>query len=139
MEPILYIVSCLVIGSVQLSNAQVNEHTAFHPHHLLGVVLNHTPISQGVQANGDKKWLALPSIGINYNYKFAEKWSIGVHNDIVMEDYVVEEHLRSGGGDKTLERAYPVASAAMASFKPGKHFSYMLGAGESLRIREAFS
>jgi hypothetical protein len=119
----------LTIGTSQLLKAQENDHADFHPHHMLGIVLSHTQISQGIQANGDRKWLALPSIGINYNYKFSPKWAIGLHNDIVTEDYAVEEHLRSGGGNKVLERAFPVASAVVASFKPGKHFSYMLGTG----------
>lgn len=111
--------------------AQENDvHDAFHKHHMLGIVLSHTQISQGVQSDGDKKWQAFPSIGINYNYKFHPKWALGLHNDIVIEDYEVEEHLRSGGGDnKTLKRSYPVATAVVGSYKPGKHFSFLMGAG----------
>lgn len=108
--------------------AQDTEHSPFHPHHTLGVMISHTQVSQGIQANGNKKWLSLPSWGINYNYKFSPKWAIGLHNDIIVEDFAVEEHLKSNGG-KILERSYPIASALMASYKPGKHFSFMGGAG----------
>jgi hypothetical protein len=108
--------------------SQEETHAEFHPHHTLGVMISHTQISQGVQANGDKKWLSLPSWAINYNYKFSKKWAIGLHNDIIVEDFAVEEHLKSSNG-QVLERSYPFASAIMVSYKPGKHFSYMLGSG----------
>lgn len=104
------------------------EHTQFHPHHTLGFMISHTQVSQGIQSNGNKKWLSLPSWAINYNYKFSSKWAIGLHTDIVVEDFTVEEHLKSGGG-QALQRSYPIASAVMLSYKLGKHFSLMGGAG----------
>lgn len=46
--------------------AQEIEPPQFHPHHTLGFMISHTQVSQGIQANGNKKWLSLPSWGINY-------------------------------------------------------------------------
>jgi len=120
-----FIVFLLFCGTVF---SQEELHNEFHPHHTLGLMISHTQISQGVQANGDKKWLSLPSWAINYNYKFSQKWAIGLHNDIIVEDFTVEEHLKSSNG-QVLARSYPIASAVMASYKPGKHFSYMFGSG----------
>lgn len=117
---------------VSKGNAQEDEsQEVFHPHHTLGFMLSHTQIFQGVQNDGEKKWLALPSIALNYNYKFHEYWSIGLHNDIVIEDYEVAQHLRTGSSsdNEILTRSYPIASAVVTSYKPGKHFSYLLGAG----------
>jgi hypothetical protein len=108
--------------------SQEEIHSKSHSYHTLGFMISHTQISQGVQENGDKKWLSLPSWAINYNYKFSEKWAIGLHNDIVLEDFAVEEHLKSSNG-QVLERSYPIASAVMVSYKPGKYFSYMFGSG----------
>ena len=122
---LVFIVFLLFYGSVF---SQKEMHSKFHSHHTLGFIISHTQISQGVQANGDKKWLSLPSWAINYNYKFSEKWAIGLHNDIVLEDFAVEEHLKSSNG-QVLVRSYPIASAVMVSYKPGKHFSYMFGSG----------
>lgn len=110
------------------SMAQEKKHDDFKPHHMLGLVISHTQISQGVQSNGNNKWLSLPSWGINYNFKFSPKWAVGLHTDIVVEDFAVEEHLKSSS-DEILERSYPVASAVMLSYKPGKHFSYLFGSG----------
>lgn len=104
-----------------LVSAKEDSHDSFSPHHTLGFMISHTQVSQGVQTNGNKKWLSLPSWALNYNYKFSPKWAIGLHNDIIVEDFVVQEHLKNSGGE-TLERSYPVASAVMASYKPGKYF-----------------
>lgn len=108
--------------------AQEHHSNDFNPHHSIGFILSHTQISQGIQANGEKKWLSLPSWGINYNYKFNQKWAVGLHNDIVVEDFVVEQHLKSSGGE-VLERSYPIASAVIISYKPGTSLSYLFGVG----------
>jgi hypothetical protein len=105
------------------------DHPVFKPHHTLGIAIGHTQISRGVQADGNKKRLALPNWAINYNYKFHPKWAIGLHNDIIFEDFEVEEHLRSSDTTVILKRSYPVASAVTGSFKPGKHVSFLLGIG----------
>lgn len=126
---------CFIVASIfslvnsELIGQEKENQAQFKIHHALSVVLSHTQISQGIQQDGERKWLALPSLGINYNYKFNPKWSMGLHNDIVIEDYQVEDHLRSGGGNRVLERSYPVASALVASYKPGKSFTYIIGAG----------
>ena len=101
---------------------------SFQPHHSISFIISHTQISQGVQSDGNRKWLSLPSWGVNYNYYFQPKWAIGLHNDIIVEDFVVEEHLKSSNST-TLERSYPIASALVGSFKPGKHFAFLVGAG----------
>lgn len=113
-----------------LLHAVSQEHhpKTFKPHHSVGLFLSHTQISQGIQANGNRKWLSLPSWGINYNFKFNQKWAVGLHIDIVVEDFAVEQHLKSSNND-VLERSYPIASAVMFSYKPGASFSYLLGAG----------
>jgi hypothetical protein len=108
--------------------AQEEMQSKFVPHHTLGLIISHTNVSKGVDINGDRKWLSLPSWAINYNYKFSPHWAIGLHNDIVTETFEVEEHL-SDKNVQTIERSYPLASVLMASYKPGKHFSYLFGAG----------
>lgn len=106
-----------------------STHEAFHPHHSVGFIISHTNIKKGVTSTGDNKWLSLPSWAINYNYKFKPKWAIGLHSDIVTETFEVEEHLKNDEINEILERSFPVASALMLSYKPGKHFGFMIGSG----------
>lgn len=122
---------CLVSLNFVQSIAQeshYNAHNEFQPCHAITLLVSHTQISQGINENGNRKWLSLPSWGLNYNYIFHPKWAIGLHNDIIVEDFVVEEHLKSSSNEN-LKRSYPLASAIVGCFKPGKHFAYLLGAG----------
>jgi len=50
--------------------------------------------------------------------------AIGLHNDIIVESFVVEHN------DGTeIERSSPIASAIVGMFKPIKNFSIVLGVG----------
>ncbi len=128
MKLSVFITSVFLFAAVKIGYCQDTAHHAFHKHHMLTVIVGHTQVSQGLDATGDRKWLSLPSWAINYNYKFSPKWALGLHNDIVVETFEVEQHLKSGSVE-TIERSYPITTAAVASYKPGKNFSYMFGLG----------
>ncbi|MBL7982551.1 MAG: hypothetical protein JNL52_12165 [Flavobacteriales bacterium] len=101
-----------------------------HHRHELSVLLAHTHVSQGVDANGDITWLTLPSWGLNYNYWLSPDWAIGLHTDLINEVFKVEENLHGGSEKPVLERTRPVAPALMATYRPGEHWSFILGAGQ---------
>lgn len=103
--------------------------------HSIALVISHTQINEGINAEGKKQWLSLPSWGINYNYLLNSKWALGIHTDIIVEDFFVESLDRSGG---TIQRSYPIASAIVVSYKPGKYFSFMLGSGGEFTNEENF-
>jgi hypothetical protein len=98
--------------------------------HEVSAVISHTHVSQGIGADGDTKWLALPSWAVNYNLRMGSRWSVGVHCDLIVEDFVVEEHLGRSEATNTLERSYPLALAVMGGYRPGgKHLAILLGGG----------
>ena len=105
--------------------AQEHEGEPFEPHHGVSLLLSHTNTAQGTE-DGKKKWLVLPSWALDYNYFFSPKWSIGLHNDMIIETFKVENHETN---NEVIERTRPIASVAVISYKPGKHFSFELGAG----------
>lgn len=106
------------------------QHNAGPRHwHEASAVISHTHVSQGIGADGTTKWLALPSWALNYNLRLGARWSIGLHADLIVEDFAVEEHF-SRSNASTLERSYPLALAVMGGFRPGGgHWSIMLGGG----------
>ncbi|THD65731.1 hypothetical protein E7Z59_14175 [Robertkochia marina] len=114
---------------------QREEHHNFK--HSIAFMLGHTHISEGRDAAGDTKWLAVPSFAIDYNYRFGEKWSVGLHNDIIIESFIVERHL-SGGEEEILEREYPVASLVMIGHKFTQHLAGFAGAGAEFAKGENF-
>jgi hypothetical protein len=120
----LFVIVCFLYSFL---NAQENKSAIEHflPHHGVSLLLSHTHVNQGYE-DGTKKWLVLPSWALDYNYFFSPKWSAGLHNDMIIETFKVEDH----STDQTVvERTRPIASVAVVSFKPSKHFSYELGAG----------
>ena len=91
--------------------------------HSIALLISHTQIAEGIE-NGEKEWISLPSWGIDYNYEINERWAIGLHNDIVVESFVVEHN------DGTeIERSSPFASVVVGMFKPINNFSLVLGVG----------
>jgi len=118
--------SVVLLLCITFVSAQETEHEAeekFKKKHSIAVLVSHTQISEAVEGEG-KKNISVPSWGIDYNFELTERWAIGLHNDIIVESFVVEH---SDGTE--LERSSPIASAVVGMFKPIKNFSLVLGAG----------
>lgn len=89
----------------------------------LGLGHNHV-INSIVGEDGELKNQALPSWELNYDYWLSDKWAIGVQTELIIESFVIEH-----GDEQLLEREYPVLVAAVAIFKPFRHFSFVGGLG----------
>jgi hypothetical protein len=116
----------LILFSSNLLAQEESMKKTHQSKHSIALVICHTQINEGFDEDGEKQWLSLPSWGINYNYTITNKWSLGVHTDIIIEDFKVEKISRNG---EVIERSYPVASALVASYKFGKNFNFLLGSG----------
>ncbi len=118
----------LILIAFQFAYAQENrEEKSAANYHRVTVVMGHAYVPEGFQ-NGEKQWLVLGSWGIDYDYWFHPQWAIGLHSDLVIENYEIEKF----GEDETegvLERSYPLASTLAGIFKPGEHLTILLGAG----------
>ncbi|MEN8799303.1 MAG: hypothetical protein ABF293_08660 [Flavobacteriaceae bacterium] len=129
---------CLVLANMGYSQGEHNNktahETAFH-HHSIGVLLSHSLISQGI-SNGDRGWLGVPSWAINYNYRFNENWSLGLHSDIIIEVFVVEGR---GNSVEALVREYPFSTVIAGTYKPTGKLGFVLGAGAEWERQESFA
>lgn len=103
------------------------EPPAQHKKHQLQVLISHTQIHSGLDLEGNRKWQSLPSWGLNYNFQVADTWKIGLHSDIVVEDFQVAGMGRNEAD--VLDRSYPIASALVASRKLADHFQLLIGIG----------
>lgn len=93
-------------------------------HHQLSFMLSHSYISEGYFFSS-KKWIAAPSFGIDYNYWFKKQLAIGIHTDLIKENFALEEV----AGDKMIERSTPFAVVPAITYKPGEHGALVLGMG----------
>lgn len=98
------------------------------------VAMGHAHIHEGI-AEGDKKWLVMASWAMNVDYVLNSHWAVGLHNDLILEDFAVEEHLNNEE-NTVLERSTPIATKVVGTYKPGKHLGFMLGAGEEFAKEE---
>lgn len=110
-------------------NAQEKEEKNFILGHQIGLSINHVHVFEGRDDQGNREALNLPSWGLDYNFKFHEKWAIGLHTDFIIEKFKVEKNLENGDGKETVERSYPIAPALMGIYKPNEHWSFLLGFG----------
>lgn len=117
-----------LICTLQFAHAQESEEEENSANfHRLTLVMGHAYVPAGFQ-NGNKEWLVLGSWGFDYDYWLHPQWAIGLHSDLVIENFEIE---KSGGEEteKILERSYPLASTLVGIFKPGEHLTILLGAG----------
>ena len=106
-----------------------SAHTSEH-HHMIQISLGHTHISAGIDSDGDRKWLILPSWGLNYNYHINEQWQLGVHTDMIIEEFEVENTRI------TSERSRPFALALMGGYKTRSPFTFLVGGGVEFEKEE---
>ena len=128
---------------------QEEHDTGHHKKHAISVVISHTHIKSGVKNNSGDNWIALPSFGLNYNYSINEKWAIGLHNDIIVEEFIVEDpnahgsdvllHKNEDAEIEGIERGRPIASAVMITYKPFKHIAFLAGGGMEFSKHENFA
>ncbi|HLO82849.1 MAG TPA: hypothetical protein VK166_17915 [Chitinophagaceae bacterium] len=129
----LLFLSCTIQLLAQEKEEKKESGEEFKPHSTIGLVISHAHVFAGRDENGKKKVLGLASWGIDYNYHLSPKWAVGLHTDIIIESFKVEEH-----GGETIERSYPIAPALMGIYKPNHHWSLMAGVGEEFAKEENF-
>lgn len=121
------ILSSLLLLFIAFANAQETEYEVGEEkpekRHSIAVLISHTQIAEAIEGEG-KKSISVPSWGIDYNFEITERWAVGLHNDIIVENFVIEN---SEGTE--IERSSPFATAVVGMFKPIKNVSLVLGAG----------
>lgn len=104
--------------------------------HTIGFVVSHTHINSAEENPDGSKWIAAPSFCINYNFNISHKWSIGLHNDIIIETIDLE-HTHEGGDG--IKRERPISAAIMGSYKLFDHFVILAGGGMEFSNHEDFA
>lgn len=129
-KSLLFLSLALLVSSFAVAQEEeFKEELEASGKHQIGFLLGHAHVPS-VYSEGKKEWKALPSFTLYYNYWLNEKWAVGLHTDIIIENFEVEKNLGSEEGEAAfLEREKPIAPAVMVVYKPGEHFSYLLGAG----------
>lgn len=78
--------------------------------------------------------LIVPTIGFNYDYFFKARWGLGLHTDILLQQFKIEKH----DGHEEILRENPVAMVGMVLFKPNHRWTLMAGYGVEFEKNENF-
>jgi len=127
---------------------QEGEHEEHEVKHFsIGAAFTHTHISSAINSDGDKEWLNVPSYGLYFNYRLKERWGLGLHGDIIIEEFEVEDpnaegHLAKSETEEAtaaIERGTPIAMALVLMYEPIEHVVLLVGAGMEFSKHEDFT
>lgn len=99
-----------------------------HHKHNLSILLSHVHILNGTEEGGGIRGIQRPSWMVAYNYSLSERWSIGLHGDIILETFFVDEG-GSHSEEDLLEREFPISLVGAASYKVIDHLAVQVGGG----------
>ena len=110
-----------------------------HYKHAISVEIGHLHLSEGVN-NGEKQWLAVPLWAINYTYLINHQWAVGLHTDIIIENFEVVISSNDDGDEiETIERTRPVSFVGAVTYKPLHYLGFVAGVGIEYAPEETFT
>jgi hypothetical protein len=92
--------------------------------------LGHTHVFQG-RLPGEPDFRILASWALSYDYWLTDRWAIGLQNDMIVEEFVIEH-----GGDEILERNRPIAVIPSVLYKPLEWLTLIAGLGREFAPEE---
>ena len=133
--------------AIKDNSLDIENHHQAQKKHIISASINHTVIFSAIKNDENKTNIILPSFGINYTYAFNHKWGIGLHSDIIIEDFVVRGGADSGtersgteiSNTAIIERGTPVSAALMVVFKPFTYLGLLAGVGREFSSHEDFT
>ena len=99
------------------------EHHSIAGRHRITLGLGHTHVSQGDVPDGPN-FRILASWALNYDYWLTDRWAVGLQNDMIVEEFVIEH-----GGEELLERDRPIAVIPAVLYKPLEWLTLIGGVG----------
>lgn len=144
-----FLIALLGITSFGVFAQHENEHHPLPDHqaeeghkefkHSVAVMLGHSHIDEGRDEEGNAEWITVASFAIDYNYHINQKWSVGLHNDLILETFVIERYFSMGVEEEVLERKYPIASVLVVGYKVLPFLTASAGYGGEFAEGENFA
>jgi hypothetical protein len=119
----------------EVEQVKAGEEAAFKPHHRITLMMANVHIPDIVAHDGGSKQFLLPAWGLDYDYWFAEKWAVGLHNNMVLQEFKVEE----GESGEEVDVSYPLSVSLTGLFMPVRHLTLIAGVGREFEKTENLS
>ena len=126
MKKNIFTIVIIFIGLV--SFAQEEHHTDFK-HFRISPVLSHTYIPMAT-IDGDET-VIVPTLGLDLEYWFTEKWGFGFYNDLELLTFEIEKDHQL-----FVEKEFPVVVTFDALWKFHKEWIFVFGTGIEIEKNE---
>ncbi|MBD0283963.1 MAG: hypothetical protein ICV51_04205 [Flavisolibacter sp.] len=129
---LIFIIICIALNT----HAQENETSPESSlHHRVSLIFSHTHIPAVNKEGGDKKTFIVASLGVNYELWLNRKWAVGLHNDLLMQSFNIEN--KPDGA--IIKREFPVVTALVGVYKPWRHWTFFGGPAKEFEKNETFT
>lgn len=109
------------------------ENSEEFEHHLVAIVIGHTHVPGAFQSSSGTGTVIVASWGLNYDYWINEKWAIGLHTDMEIATYIIEDNTGSH-----IERERPIIVSIVGSYKPWRRLMVGAGFGQEIEPHHNF-
>ncbi|MCK4828277.1 hypothetical protein KA005_71775 [bacterium] len=82
---------------------------------------------------GEKQFLTIPVIGLDYEYWFSHKFALGLHNELELASYIMEKD-----HEEHLDREYAIVMALVAVYEPAHGLAFFAGPGYEIEGNLSF-
>lgn len=110
------------------SHTQVDHHKEeirhFYEHHKLTAMMGYAFINNSFSDQSNDV-LIVPAFGLNYDYIFKCGWGLGLHSDILLQQFKAETH----GNEEEVIRENPIAVLGLLHYKPHHRWTLSTGYG----------
>ena len=134
---ILTIILCLpLIAFAQEHQEEHGDHqglTHEFLHHRLAAGFGYTFVPKGADESTEEKGILVPTLALDYLYKFSHKWSAGLVVDLELSQYVIPFL------DDFLERHNTLIIAAVGLYEPIIYWGIYVGGGIEIEKHHNFA
>jgi len=127
------IISIITNYSLAQDHQSVDSHGQFGKGHRLTPLAGYAFIDNSFSEETNYIRV-VPAFGINYDYFINSIWGLGIHSDILLQQFKIEKH----GHDEKIGRENPIALCGMFLYKPHHRWTTFAGYGVEIEKHENF-
>lgn len=108
----------------------------FRTHHRITLMMANAHVPAIAEDNEGKKNFILPAWGLDYDYWFAPKWAVGLHNNMILQQFKVVEGEET---EEEIEVVNPLTVSLVGLFMPVRNLTLIAGFGREFEKTENLS
>lgn len=134
MTIILVVFSYSAVQGQEEHGKQEEHSTLGHQtKHRIAAMIGHTHVPLGFDTSAKRDFLVVPTWGLSYDYRIANRWSLGLHTELESATYIIEH---SEGIELERERPFKLVLATM--YNPWEALVLEAGVGYEFETNKNF-